>query len=76
MVIAKTFNEAEKAKLTIDAEWQTNKEWNYSDIASMIEVGKGQPQAIQNQEAHLAFLRAKKASSYLNIKALWVHTLR
>ncbi len=46
-VIAKSFPEAEKAKLTIDAKWETNKDWNYSDVASMIEVGKGKPQTIQ-----------------------------
>lgn len=59
-VIAKTFNEAEKAKLTIDAEWQTNKEWNYSDIASMIEVGKGQPQAIQKSGSPSAILEGEE----------------
>lgn len=46
-VIAKSFPEAEKAKLTIDASWETNQDWNYEDVASMIEVGKGKPQTIQ-----------------------------
>lgn len=46
-VIAESFMQAEKAKLTIKANWKTNQDWNYDDIAAMIEVGKGKPQAIQ-----------------------------
>ncbi len=46
-VVANSFVEAEKAKLTIKANWETNQDWNYSDVASMIEVGKGDAQTIQ-----------------------------
>lgn len=46
-VIAESFVQAEKAKEAIQAEWIPNQTWNYEDIASMIEVGKGDPQTIQ-----------------------------
>jgi len=46
-VVADTFYNAEKAKLTIDAQWETNKDWNIEDVADMIKVGKGDAQTIQ-----------------------------
>jgi len=46
-VVAKSFHQAEQAKLAIKAEWETNQEWNYDDIKAMIEVGKGDAQTIQ-----------------------------
>lgn len=46
-VIANSFTEAEKAKEAIEAEWSTNKTWNYADLTEMIKVGEGNAQTIQ-----------------------------
>ncbi|PKA99086.1 isoquinoline 1-oxidoreductase beta subunit [Flavobacteriaceae bacterium MAR_2009_75] len=48
-VVARSFIEAENAKAVIEVDWQTDKNWQTSDIKSMIEVGKGEPFVIQKE---------------------------
>lgn len=46
-VVASSFYEAEQAKNSINAEWETNKTWQYQDILDKIKVGEGHAQTIQ-----------------------------
>lgn len=46
-VVAETYTQAENAKNAIKVTWATEKNWQSSDIESMIEVGKGDPTSIQ-----------------------------
>lgn len=48
-VIANSFIEAENAKMAIKAEWETEKNWQTTDIEEMIKVGKGTPVVIQKE---------------------------
>ncbi len=48
-VVANSFIEAENAKMAIKAEWETEKNWQTSDIEEMIKVGKGTPVVIQKE---------------------------
>ena len=46
-VVAKSYTEAENAKKAIKVSWETEREWQSSDIEEMIQVGKGTPIVIQ-----------------------------
>ena len=48
-VVAKSYQEAENAKLAIEVEWETGEDWNTSAIKSMLTVGKGKPFTIQKE---------------------------
>lgn len=48
-VVARSYMEAENAKLAIKANWETEKNWQTSDIEEMIKVGKGEPVVIQTE---------------------------
>lgn len=48
-VIANSFLEAHNAKDAIEAEWETDRNWNTADIKAMIEVGKGKAFVIQKE---------------------------
>lgn len=46
-VVANSYIETQNAKEAIEAEWETDANWQTSDIKEMIEVGKGKPFVIQ-----------------------------
>lgn len=48
-VVANSYMEAENAKLAITANWETEKNWQTSDIEEMIKVGQGEPVVIQTE---------------------------
>jgi len=48
-VVAQSRMEAERAKLAIEAEWHTERNWQTADIEEMIQVGKGEPVTIQKK---------------------------
>jgi len=48
-VVANSIIEAQNAKVAIEAEWETERNWNTADIKSMVEVGKGKPYIIQKE---------------------------
>lgn len=46
-VIARSFTEAERAKMAIKAQWENDRNWQLSDIEEMTKVGQGTPHKIQ-----------------------------
>ncbi len=48
-VVAKSFIEAENAKMAIKVNWKVERNWQTSDIEAMIAVGKGVPFVIQKE---------------------------
>ena len=48
-VVAESRMEAENAKKAIKVTWETEKNWQSSDIEDMIKVGRGEPITIQKQ---------------------------
>lgn len=48
-VVATSRMAAEKAKKAIKANWQTDRQWQLSDIEAMIKVGQGTPVEIQRE---------------------------
>lgn len=58
-VVANSYTEAENAKNAIEVEWKTERNWQYDDIASMIEVGKGDPIVIQKEGRAKGILEAE-----------------
>lgn len=48
-VVAHSLQEAENAKMAIEANWNTDKVWQTSDIEAMVEVGQGKPFVIQKE---------------------------
>lgn len=48
-VVAKSFIEAENAKLAIHATWETEKDWTSKDIEDAIKVGQGDKMVVQKE---------------------------
>ncbi len=48
-VVANSYIEAQNAKDAIEAEWETNRNWNTADIRDMVKVGKGKAFVIQKE---------------------------
>ena len=48
-VVAKTYTEAENAKLAIEVSWETEKDWSSQDIEDAIKVGKGDKMIVQKE---------------------------
>ena len=46
-VVARSFVEAEKAKIAINAQWENDRNWQLDDIVEMTKVGKGKAHSIQ-----------------------------
>lgn len=48
-VVANSYTEAQNAKDAIEAEWETDRNWNTADIKAMVKVGKGKAFVIQKE---------------------------
>ncbi len=48
-VVAETWEQAERAKQAIQANWEVEREWDEQDIRDAVEVGQGDPVVIQKK---------------------------